>query len=239
MVDTTMTRVGRATGDQEGAPDAVVDLGVAPLDPIERDRTRLAYAIHDGLTQVVTASVLELDWLTRQAATGPGEAVEALRAAAVHLRQALGEIRAVLETLTPDDQGNAPSIEELVREVTERWQLPATWSVEGDLHAVPEPILDAASSVIREGLANAAKHADSREVSVRVQASRRSVQVSVEDHGRGFHPAVTGLRAGHLGLEMMRRRVAEVHGTLDVDSAPGKGTRVVARLPVTEQGVSS
>jgi signal transduction histidine kinase len=37
---------------------------------------------------------------------------------------------------------------------------------------------------------------------------------------------------------MMRRRVAEVHGTLDVESAPGKGTRVVARLPVIEQGVS-
>jgi len=144
----------------------------------------------------------------------------------------------VLATLTPDERGNAPSIEELVREVTERWQLPATWSVEGDLHAVPEPILDAASSVIREGLANAAKHADSREVSVRVQASRRSVEVSVEDHGRGFHPAATGLHAGHLGLEMMRRRVAEVHGTLDVESAPGRGTRVVARLPVIEQGVS-
>ena len=237
-MDTTMTRMGKATGDRTGAPDEVVDLGVAPIDPIERDRTRLAYAIHDGLTQVVTASVLELDWLTRQAATGPVEAIEALQAAAAHLREALEAIRGVLATLTPDEQGNAPSIEELVREVTERWQLPATWSVEGDLHAVPEPVLDAASSVIREGLANAAKHADSREVSVRVQASRRSVEVSVEDHGRGFQPEGTGLHAGHLGLEMMRRRVAEVHGTLDVESAPGRGTRVVARLPVIEQGVS-
>jgi signal transduction histidine kinase len=237
-VDATMTRTGRATGDRTGALGDVLDLGVAPVDPIERDRTRLAYAIHDGLTQVVTASVLELDWLTRQAATGPVEAVEALQAAAAHLREALTEIRSVLATLTPDEHGNAPSIEQLVREVTERWQLPATWSVEGDLQGVPAPVLDAASSVIREGLANAAKHADTGAVQVRVLASRRSVEVSVEDHGRGFHPAGTGLHAGHLGLEMMRRRVAEVHGTLDVQSAPGRGTRVVARLPVIEQGVS-
>lgn len=237
-MDATMTRTSKAAGGRDGAPDQVVDLGVAPVDPVERDRTRLAYAIHDGLTQVVTASVLELDWLTRQAATGPAEAVEALQAAAAHLREALAEIRGVLATLTPNDEGDPPSIEDLVREVTERWQLPATWSVEGDLHDVPEPILDAASSVIREGLANAAKHAHSREVRVRVQASHRSVEVSVEDHGRGFHPAGTGLHAGHLGLEMMRRRVAEVHGTLDVESAPGQGTRVVARLPVIEQGVS-
>jgi signal transduction histidine kinase len=237
-VDVTMTLRDESTSEPVGSPDELVDLGgVAPADPIERDRTRLAYAIHDGLTQVVTASVLELDWLTRQAATGPVEAVEALQAAAAHLREALDEIRGVLATLTPSS-GVGPSIEELVREMTERWQLPATWSVEGDLQAVPAQILDAASSVIREGLANAAKHADSGAVRVRVLASRHAVEVSVEDHGRGFHPAETGLHAGHLGLEMMRRRVAEVHGTIDVQSAPGRGTRVVARLPVIEQGVS-
>jgi signal transduction histidine kinase len=97
-------------------------------------------------------------------------------------------------------------------------------------------VLDAASSVIREGLANAAKHAAASQVRVRVHATRREVEVRVEDQGKGFHPEGTGLHAGHLGLEMMRRRVAEVHGTLVVRSAPGKGTRVVARLPVIEEG---
>jgi len=215
-----------------------VDLSVAPADPLEEDRTRLAYAIHDGLTQIVTASVLELDWLSRQAGTGPEEAIDALRTAADRLREALEEIRGVLATLTPDRDGSAPSIEELVREVTERWHLPATWSVEGDLRLLPAPIMDAASTVIREGFANAAKHADPGEVEVRVHASRGAVEVSVEDDGRGFHPGGAGPHVGHLGLQMMRRRVADVHGTLDVESAPGRGTRLVARLPVIEQGVS-
>ena len=215
----------------------VTDLGIAPADPLEADRRRLAYAIHDGLTQVVTASVLELDWLSRRAETGPVEAVDALQAAAAGLRESLEEIRGVLASLTPSSDANAHSIGELVHEVAERWHLPATWSVDGDVRAMPESIMDAASSVIREGFANAAKHADPGVVEVRVQASRATVEVSVQDDGKGFRPEGARQRVGHLGLEMMRRRVAQAHGTLDVESAPGRGTRLVARFPANEQGV--
>jgi signal transduction histidine kinase len=125
-----------------------------------------------------------------------------------------------------------------VRSVLDRWQLPATWSIEGDLAEVSPSVLEAASSVIREGIANAAKHGGGRDVAVRVLASDRSVEVSVEDHGRGFESSKHEPAAGHLGLDMLRRRVADVHGTLDVRSAPGKGTRVVARLPRYGQGAS-
>jgi signal transduction histidine kinase len=210
--------------------------GVAPEDPIQRERTRLAYAIHDGLTQVVTASVLELEWHARRVELEPGDAVEALQGAAGELRRALDEIRGVLASLSAHGGGSAQSLEDLILGVIERWQLPASWTVEGDMKAVPRPVLDVASSVIRESVANAAKHADSREVAVAVEASRTGLEVRVEDKGRGFHPPSTGLHAGHLGLEMMRRRVAEMNGTLDIQSSPGKGTRVVARLPVSDKG---
>jgi signal transduction histidine kinase len=222
----------------ETADPAVGELGgVAPEDPFDRERMRLAYAIHDGLTQVVTASVLELEWHARRADIAPGEAVEALNAAAGELRVALEEIRSVLAGLSPDGGGSAEPLEELIKGVIERWQLPASWSVEGDLKAVPAPVLDVASSVIRESVANAAKHAGSAEVAVKVRVTRNELEVRVEDEGRGFRPTGTGLDASHLGLEMMRRRVTELNGTLDIESSPGKGTRVVARLPVSEQGV--
>jgi signal transduction histidine kinase len=225
------------TGSDEADGDAPLD-GVAPEDPIARERTRLAYAIHDGLTQVVTASILELEWQARRADVTPVESVEALSTAAGELRKALDEIRNVLAALSGTEPASAPPIEDLVQSVLERWQLPATWSVDGDLNLVPAPVLDVASSVIRESVANAAKHAAGDGVAVAVRATRDAVEIIVQDHGKGFEPTNTGLRAGHLGLEMMRRRVATVHGTLDVESAPGQGTRVVARLPVTEQGVT-
>jgi signal transduction histidine kinase len=210
--------------------------GVAPEDPVQRERTRLAYAIHDGLTQVVTASVLELEWHARRAELEPGEAVEALQGAAAELRKALEEIRGVLASLSAHGNGSAQPLEDLIQGVIERWQLPANWSVEGDVTSVPRPVLDVASSVIRESVANAAKHAESNDVAVAVEASKTGLEVRVEDRGRGFHPPSTGLHAGHLGLEMMRRRVAEMNGTLDIQSSPGKGTRVVARLPVPDKG---
>ncbi|HSJ52060.1 MAG TPA: ATP-binding protein [Actinomycetota bacterium] len=211
--------------------------GVAPDDPIERERTRLAYAIHDGLTQVVTASVIELEWHARRTELEPAEAVDALHAAAVELRKALEEIRRLLAGLSSKPGTSAQPFEDLIQGVLERWQLPATWTIDGDLHALPRPVLDVASTVIRESVANAAKHASPATVAVAVHARPGELELVVEDRGRGFVPAGTGSHAGHLGLEMMRRRVAEVNGTLDIQSSPGKGTRVVARLPVPAQGV--
>lgn len=213
--------------------------GVAPQNPIERERTRLAYAIHDGLTQVVTASVLELEWQARRAELEPEHAVDALAVAASELRKSLGGIRELLSDLSPHGDGGGRSLDELIRRVTERWKLPATWSVDGDLNAVPRSVFDVATSVIRESVANVAKHSSSPDVAVEVHATSTGVEVRVEDGGRGFRPGGTGLHEGHLGLEMMRRRVAEVNGTLDIESSPGRGTRVVARLPVIDQGVKS
>jgi len=210
-------------------------------DPYAKERTRWAYAIHDGLTQVVTASVLELEWMARRVDLDPTQATAALAEAATELRRALEEIRRMLAALSPDGSPEDGSLQEeplelVVQKVLERWRLPASWSIEGDLGAVHGPILQAASSVIREGVANAAKHSASKDVAVRVQATPQRVEVQVEDRGQGFQASPEEPGEGHLGLEMLRRLVAEVRGTLDIESSPGHGTRVVARLPVGERG---
>jgi two-component system NarL family sensor kinase len=204
---------------------------------VEPDRAMLAYAVHDGLTQVVTASVLELESLARRVEVEPSEATRALREAVDELRRALDEIREVLTKLTPPEAVTVESLEQTLRRALEQWQLRATWSVEGDLTSVPATALEVASSVISEAVANAAKHAQTDRVSVRLRATGGSVEVSVEDHGTGF--TVGPAAAGHLGLQMMRRRVAEADGTLDIGPAPGGGTLVVARLPIPDPGGSS
>jgi signal transduction histidine kinase len=234
--ETLRTMLANLTGAATGRADHADRGGVAPDDPVARDRTRWAYAVHDGLTQVVTAAVLDLEWKARKVELRHDEAISALSDAAADLRTALEEIRGVLAVLSPEQEEDHAPLEELVQDVFGRWQLPASWTIEGDVDAIPRPILEAASSVIRESVANAAKHSSTHDVSVRIQASRGAMEVSVEDRGRGFRPAETGLQAGHLGLEMMRRRVAEVHGSLDIRSEPGHGTRVVATLPVGTQG---
>lgn len=218
------------------APETADVGGVAPEDSLARERTRWAYAIHDGLTQIVTAAILDLEWLSRQAQVEPSTAQRALTDAGAELRTALEEIRTLLAMVTPDEGAyeHERSLGDLLQRVAERWHVPASWSIDGDLEGVPTPVMDAATSVIRESVANAAKHSASREVAVHVQARPTEMQITVEDGGRGFRAQETGPHAGHLGLEMMRRRVAEVNGTLDIESEPGRGTRVTARLPVEE-----
>lgn len=220
----------RPHGEPEASPRA------EPQDPAGDERMRWAYAIHDGLTQVVTAAVLELEAMARRAAVEPTLAVEVLSEAADELRKALDEIRLMLAALSPEADQDEP-LELVVQQVLERWRLPADWSIRGDVDALPGPVREAASSVIREGVANAAKHSDSKDVAVRVLATSDVMEIEVEDHGRGFRP--TDEVRGHMGLDMMRKRVAEVRGTLDIESSPDGGTRVVARLPVAEQGDES
>lgn len=209
--------------------------GADELDHLARERMRLAYAIHDGLTQVVTASVLELEWLARRAQLDPEEAAGALRQGAEELRRALEEIRGVLAELSPEASHGAGGLEQLVRDLRERWRLPAGWTVEGDLGDVPPEILEAASAVIREGVANAAKHSGADQIRVEVSAEPDTLEVRVEDDGRGFAPEDAPAPDGHLGLAMMRRRVEEVGGNLRIESSRAAGTRVVARLPLRKE----
>jgi two-component system, NarL family, sensor histidine kinase LiaS len=93
--------------------------------------------------------------------------------------------------------------------------------------------------VIREALANAAKHAEGRGVTVTLAAGDDDLIVMVGDGGRGFtkEDEVAAREAHHVGLELLRRRVGEVGGQLRIESRPGRGTRVIARLPL--RGVAS
>jgi signal transduction histidine kinase len=219
------------------APATDADGDADADDSLDAERARWAYAIHDGLTQIVTSAVLDLEWRARRLDAAGSDDGHVLAEAAAELRRALDEIRAILSVLTPGDEDgdhDGVSLDQIVRQVSRRWHVPASWSVDGDLERVPAPVLDAAGSVIRESVANAAKHSSTRGIAVHVAARPDQMEVSVEDDGHGFRPQDTASGPGHLGLTMMRRRVEELHGTLDIESEPGRGTRVVARLPVGE-----
>jgi len=205
-----------------------------------RERNRLAYEIHDGVTQAVTTSVLELEALTHKIERDPKEAIETVAMSKTEIRKALSELRGILFELSRDKSSEPVEEDPLlkyVQDVVRRWRLPARVTVKGDLHHVPKPLLGAAYVVIREALANAAKHAAARNVTVWVGSTEDELVVEVADTGRGFNTGRprTDRDGRHFGLEMMERRVAETGGSLEVDSAPGRGTRITARLPI-EQG---
>ena len=73
------------------------------------------------------------------------------------------------------------------------------------------------------------KHAQAKSVRLTLVRDAHSVQLAVQDDGQGFDAE----RTRGLGLLGMRERVARLHGSFDIDSSPGKGTRVTVTLPIT------
>jgi len=103
-------------------------------------------------------------------------------------------------------------------------------AAEGELGPVPPATEVQAVRIIQEALMNVRKHAAADHARVRIERDGAWLRVAIEDGGAGWdrEAAVGGL---HFGLEMMRERAESLGGRLEVVTAPGEGTRVVATLP--------
>jgi signal transduction histidine kinase len=91
---------------------------------------------------------------------------------------------------------------------------------------------------VRELLMNVVKHAKAKKVKVSIRRASRQIQVSVEDNGVGFDPAESAAKAvktGAFGLFSIRERLEELGGALEIESEPGRGTRVTMRAPVVSE----
>jgi signal transduction histidine kinase len=223
------------------ARTALQNRRLAATTLFDQERARLAYALHDDLTQTVTGAVLELEALRKRIERDPKEAMDVLETSKTEIRRALAELRATLfelsRTTEQIEQQSAP-LTLYVEDVVKRWRLPARVAVEGSLDNVPPRILSVAYTVIREALANAAKHSATTNVTVTITADARDLTVMVGDSGRGFTPQEerAARQDNHFGLSMLRRRVNEVGGEIQIESKPGKGTRVIAQLPIEDGG---
>jgi glucose-6-phosphate-specific signal transduction histidine kinase len=96
--------------------------------------------------------------------------------------------------------------------------------------------------VLQEAITNIIRHAEARRVAVLLEGSDKEVRMIVDHDGRGFFPANAGsveMQAKRLEFPGMRERLALVSGTLEVESAPGRGCLLLARLPISNQGQTS
>jgi signal transduction histidine kinase len=200
-----------------------------------QERTKWATHIHDGLTQSVTSALLELQGLQHRIRTEPETVLAALHEIEDAIRGDLKEIREILFELEGGTPHTEPPLASFVHELVERWHLHARVSIEGEVDRIADRTLETANAVVAEALANAAKHADSPEVSVRIRVGQDELRIEVEDRGVGIVGSGTD-DDPHFGLRLMRGRAERVGGTIEIESKPGNGTTVVAVLPVGGRG---
>ena len=146
-------------------------------------------------------------------------------------KQTLLEVRHYIFDLKPylaGEKGVASMVENQLREFNTVAGVPTTLETRGEEHQVPVPVATCLYRVTQEALANAFKHAQASAVKLRLEFAPDGVELTVQDDGRGFDSNILG--PGH-GLHNMRQRAEELGGIFSLHCAPGKGTKVVIRLP--------
>jgi signal transduction histidine kinase len=159
------------------------------------------------------------------------QGVASLRDLVVSTLQDVRRLAVELRPSALDDFGLAPALEGLVDTYGRQTAVPAHLEIRLGDDRLPPEIETTLYRMVQEALTNVAKHADATSVSILLTRTASSIRLVVEDDGAGFDPRST--RDGGLGLPGMRERVALVDGRLRIESARGKGTTLVAEVPIT------
>jgi two-component system nitrate/nitrite sensor histidine kinase NarX len=199
------------------------------------ERERLAGELHDNLAQTLSFLNFQVEQMEKLVAGEKAEeAIPVLERMKSAIHGAYEQVRLALTGLS-EPQPASGDFEQRLRGSLEEYRQSTGLRVElevADPSALELPRLAQAQVILilREALANVHKHAEAGEVHVRVERLDGQSRFIVEDDGRGFDPH-TAQGGHHLGLRLMQARAERSGGTLEVESAPGEGTRVVVGFP--------
>lgn len=199
---------------------------VGALAASDRERSRIAADLHDGVVQGLTGASYALSASAEQLRGSPQE--QTVRSTALDLRRWVRELRSLIVTVTPPGlhtAGLASTVSDLVAALEGRG---LTVALEVDeLPDLPEDVEALAYRVAQEAVRNVVRHADATRVRVVVHVEdARTLLLQVADDGRGFDPAAVSRRHGSVGLELLASVVAAQGGQLEVASTPELGTSV-------------
>ncbi len=200
-----------------------------------RERSRIAREIHDTLAQGYAGISVQLEVLAGLLRRrNIDDAVKQLDQTREVVREGLAEARQSIWSLRTQDAAETTLPARLQRmvEAAGSGTLAARFELFGAYRALPTEMERELLRVAREAMHNVNKHAEAKQLFVRLEYGTEAIALEVRDDGRGG--AVTsagGAAPGHFGLTGMRERAAAIGGTLEVASEPGAGTTVRLRVP--------
>lgn len=204
-------------------------------DAREAEQARVARELHDELGAMLTAVKLDAGWIARKL---PAESDAPLRQRFDRLLDTLNQVitikRRVVSELRPPLLSDLGLIEAL-RSLTQSWREDDEWTIELTL---PEtlPELPVATSlalyrIAQEALTNVRRHAGPSHVRLNLETKDEQIVLRVEDDGSGFDPSAE--KRNRHGLAGIAHRIQMLGGELEIDSRPGRGTRIEAHVPLT------
>lgn len=203
-----------------------------------RERERMAVDLHDTVEQALTGVSYQLEVSEALHGGEPQRSLQHLDLAKQLLAQSREEVRRSVWNLRAQAL-NGRNLAEVLRDVaaglSTRNPVRTHVSVIGEERGLPDFIAGHLLLLAQESMTNAVKHAKPENVRITLEFGENSVELRVQDDGIGFDPGnAPGLSEGHLGLQGMRERMKRLGGTVKVESSPGEGTTIRARVPLAE-----
>jgi NarL family two-component system sensor histidine kinase YdfH len=209
---------------------------------ISQERQRMARELHDTLAQGLAGLILQLEAADGYLEGGnQAQARTVVQQAMQRARTTLQEARRAIQALRPEilEQGNL--VDALGHEVDQfaaTAGIRATLEVSGEPPEAPAGMTLDILRIVQEALSNVGRHAQAGHVWVRLSRDDGALQVLVQDDGLGFDPAAGRQRPGCFGLAGMQERAERIGGSLQVESEPGQGARLVLRVPGVPGGAT-
>jgi two-component system, LuxR family, sensor kinase FixL len=208
------------------------------LESSSREQQRIGRELHDSLGQELTGVSYLAKSLSQKLSAAASPLAETAATIAAGIQRALREVRSAVQGLVPvevDASGFMVALEKLATDTGSRCGIDC--KVES---AIPVQIDDNLLAthlyrIVQEAINNAVKHAQAHRIVVRPESHNGTLAVTVEDDGVGMTDQAGG--NGGMGLRIMRYRAGVIDATLDVQSAPGRGTAVVCLVKRKTQHV--
>jgi two-component system NarL family sensor kinase len=201
----------------------------AVLDAEERERRRIAGDLHDGVGQLLSASLMNLNGLFKKLNLSSDQALQAEQSLAL-VNESYDEMRSISHQMMPNaliKSGLASAIKEFLNKIDQD-VIKVSLETVGLNQRLDEQEETVLYRIIQETVNNVIKHADATKLNIVLIKDDEGISATIEDNGKGFEKS--SFKEG-IGISNMQSRIEFLKGTLDVDTAIGKGTLVAVFIP--------
>ncbi|QRG67328.1 sensor histidine kinase [Brevibacillus choshinensis] len=234
--------LGYLTGDLSKIGEALESakqhqlMGLRVIQAQEEERKRVAREIHDGPAQSMANVVLRSEIVERMLKNERIlEAQMELHELKEMVRMSLSDVRRIIFDLRPmalDDLGLVPTLQKYIQTCEERTRSSIDLVVFGVEPPLRSSVKAAIFRLVQECLNNVEKHAQANSVQVKLEFVQDSLSLVVKDDGVGFDLEKRMANGGSFGLLGMKERVQLLEGSVELQSAPGDGTKVIFQIPL-------
>ncbi len=220
--------------DQKFAQQALQKVSGQLIEAQEKERSRIARELHDDIAQKLALLSMELERAHRaRSGSSSAQAQTSLEEARKHCAEIASDVQSLshqLHSSRLDYLGVVAAVRGFCMELADKHAVKVEFADKGVPRNLPNDIVLCLFRIAQEALHNAVKHSGASEFKVELYCVADELRLVVTDKGAGFD-AREARRKGGLGLVSMQERIHLIHGKLNVESAPGLGTTVIATVP--------